>query len=114
MTDPCTRCGNPKSYEILGHKCVRCYRDHELFALREIRDKAEIEYNNMDSLCYRIEVYEGLRPPPIPDRPTHDVQGDPAMGNVANNDIGFPSPMKQVRRSIPRSAGLAQDMTDEE
>lgn len=101
------QCGNPKSYEILSYKCVRCYRDSELFALGEARDKAELEYNNMDSLCYRIEVFEGLRPPPASDRPTHDVQGDPAMG-----DNKFSPPMKQVRRSIIVSS--AQDMTDEE
>lgn len=110
---PC-QCGNPKSYEILGHKCVRCYRDSDLFALSEARDKAEIEFNNMDSLCYRIEILEGLRPPPVSDRPAHDVQGEPAMGILSANDAkhgGFSSPMKQARRSTITSA---QDMTDEE
>lgn len=104
MIAPC-QCGNPKGYEVLGHKCVRCYRDQDLYTLQLIRDKAEIEYNNMDSLCYRIEVYEGLRPPPS-DRPTHDVQGEPAMGN---NERVLPTPMKQVRRSIPN----VQEMSDE-
>lgn len=106
MIAPC-QCGNPKGYEVLGHKCVRCYRDHDLFILAEIRDKAEIEFNNMDSLCYRIEVYEGLRPS-ASDRPTHDVQGEPAMGPTRER---VPAPMKQVRRSTISSA---QDMTDEE
>lgn len=107
------QCGNPKSYEILGNKCVQCYRANELYALAEARDRAEIEYNNMDSLCYRIEILEGLRPPPISDRPTHDVQGDPAMGTVGAQKGAFSTPMKQVRRPT-RVDASAQDMSDEE
>lgn len=101
----CIECNTRTGHQVLDNCCTRCARDHKLYVMRAIADETERAWADYADVIYRVEVFEGERIPPS-DRPTHDVQGEPAMGR---RERVLTAPMKQVRRSTTN----AQDMTDE-
>lgn len=110
----CIECNTRTGHQILDNCCTRCARDHKLYVMRAIADETEKAWADYADVIYRVEVFEGERVAPatlssssLSDRPTHDVQGEPAMGSKGERVLT--APMKQVRRSTTN----AQDMTDE-
>lgn len=115
MNAPCIECNTRTGHSILGGSCTRCARDNRLFVLREIADQLELAWSDYCDTIYRVEVYEGERVPPseqVSDRtPTHDVQGEPAMGLSSRTTARFSTPMKQAR---VRSSSSQSELTDED
>jgi hypothetical protein len=103
MATPCILCKERTGYPPLNNCCPRCARDSELYRLTLLRDKAELEWSDYADLIYRIEVHEGLRPPPllagagISDRPDpHGAVGDLRTGVSSTRRASRFSPlMKQ-------------------
>lgn len=121
---PCTLCKERNGYPATSGLCTRCARDTKLFQLRELADQAELAWSDFADLLYRVEVWEGLRPPPsrsvggaaggggevASDRPSpHGVQRDVATGASSTRKASRFSPL--MKQGPGRSSLTEDDLT---
>lgn len=123
MATPCILCKERNGYPATDGLCTRCARSTKLFQLRDIADKAELEWSDYADLLYRIEVWEGLRPPPsrsiggavggggevASDRPSpHGVQRDVATG-ASSPSVSVNRRFSPLMKQGPGRSSLTED-----